>query len=671
MFGTLFSTAQLSNLAPSSPIQLENIGTPPGVSIKILNQSQYIINVFNDNVQVDSVSPYSFVIRPLQKAMYVTLNPLVTSTLIGELQQVTYVTIDSQVPYQTGSLQFTGALVTSILNNDLTISSGTVSLASGSIQASIAPGSTLDVNVLNSSLTVASSPGSPLEVTVGNAALAVDINGTPNINVASGSMYLLGTADVNIVGTPTFNVGSMPNVSIASGTINLASGTQVKITNNSFQVENTTGGTLQVGGTIDIGSVPNITVASGTINLASGTQVSLTNQTFDVQNTAGGTLQVGGTIDIGNTANVSVIGPTDVNVLSSPAILISGTTSVNVDNVPAVIIQSGTVSIDATNNAVTIAGTPKVAIDSTNNNVQITGTPTFAIASGTTVNASIQNASINSNVINDYISTNPLVKLWTTSITLSNFAPGNTNYQSPVIPRGVYDELFLLVTSSSVSAIDATYYFSIGETYSNNVITYLNNTSPQLTFITEGYTTTYGASYNLSFNSPTPMDTFSLEIGNQGTTTVNDTLTIVCYGKYANDNVRINNPVVPTNRLGYIGQSTRVVNNWTTGTQEAFFTSGGTNYIGVYDNFYIILKVSTIYTYTIFSASAKLSSYDIAINYNNATQDNSYGANPYWLYQFSYSSPLMMDGIGLILVNNTGSTIAYDSITIIVYGWKS
>jgi len=229
------------------------------------------------------------------------------------------------------------------------------------------------------------------------------------------------TANVSIIGTPNVNVANTPSVNATiNGTANV-------------NVANTP--TVQVSsGTVDIGNTPSVNIANtpsvtGTVNIG--------NSAINVQNVPNGSLTVAGTVEIGNTPSVSISGTPTVAIAANQQVNIANTPSVNIANTPSV-------------NA-TITGTA---------NVNIANTPTVSIASGN-VNATIQNASINSKVLNQMLAQNNLVLIASGTISVSNLANGsyqaiNTDYLSQssggvsyLNSLGGYDGLLIVTLSNN------------------------------------------------------------------------------------------------------------------------------------------------------------------------------------------------------------------------------
>lgn len=113
------------------------------------------------------------------------------------------------------------------------------------------------------------------------------------MNVA-GNMTIEGTPSFNIANTPSVVISGTPSVGI-SGTPNVAVSGPVAI-------QNTAGGTLNVGGSVTVG-----------------------NTALNVQNAAGGTLNVAGAVTIANTPSVSIANTVNANITS-------GSVSANITN---------------------------------------------------------------------------------------------------------------------------------------------------------------------------------------------------------------------------------------------------------------------------------------------------------------------------------------------------
>jgi hypothetical protein len=129
------------------------------------------------------------------------------------------------------------------------------------------------------------------------------------------------------------------------------------------------------------------------------------NSAIQVTNVPGGTLQVGGTINIGNTPQVQVTGTPTVNIGNTPTVQVTGTPTVNIGNTPSVSIASGT------------------------------------------VNANIQNAQINSNVVNPVLPVNDAILLGTQTITATTNGSVTFNIQVP-FTAALFDTFYPFLNDS-------------------------------------------------------------------------------------------------------------------------------------------------------------------------------------------------------------------------------
>lgn len=94
----------LSGTAVSNPPKIKTpLGTPSGLSVKIINQTPYELDIYRNEEQIDALPPLSFVILPNLSGMSILLNQNVLSSITQPYSYVAYTTIDQAIPYQTGS----------------------------------------------------------------------------------------------------------------------------------------------------------------------------------------------------------------------------------------------------------------------------------------------------------------------------------------------------------------------------------------------------------------------------------------------------------------------------------------------------------------------------------------------------------------------------------------
>ncbi len=203
--------------------------------------------------------------------------------------------------------------------------------------------------------------------------------------------------------------------------------------------------------------------------------------------------------------------------------------------------------------SVTVAGTPTMNIGTAPNlnigtmpavtiaNASIPVSGSVSIASGA-VNATIQNASLNSQITNAMISTNPFATLPSQMKTISVAAGASIGidiFQS--LPLGLYDGFFILITSSLGKMASYQIAVSLAEIGGLWTQTYY----PYLPVVWSASNSDLGFS-NLIATIPTPVicDSIQLNIENiSGVDVTNDVLTCQIYGKFASVS---NKPVADT-----------------------------------------------------------------------------------------------------------------------------
>lgn len=94
----------LSGTAVSNPPKVKTpLGTPSGLSVKIINQTAYELDIYRNEDQIDALPPFAWVILPNLSGLSVILNTGIASTVSQPYNYVAFTTIDQAVPYQTGS----------------------------------------------------------------------------------------------------------------------------------------------------------------------------------------------------------------------------------------------------------------------------------------------------------------------------------------------------------------------------------------------------------------------------------------------------------------------------------------------------------------------------------------------------------------------------------------
>ena len=168
MYKQIISSTQVNAWTAGTPAV--SVGTVQGCSIKLINQTQYELQVFNGTEQIDTVPPFSFIVSPYENDLNVSLDKSNASTvLVSPYQYVAFKRIKGVVSYQTGSTTFPGN----------TPVAGTVDVGNTTLNVTTAAGDAVTIAGI---------------VDIGNSP-AVSISGTPNVNVAA------GTVDANITGS--------------------------------------------------------------------------------------------------------------------------------------------------------------------------------------------------------------------------------------------------------------------------------------------------------------------------------------------------------------------------------------------------------------------------------------------------------------------------------------
>jgi hypothetical protein len=385
-----------------------------------------------------------------------------------------------------------------------------------------------------------------------------EISGTTQVTVdtTGGPVDVSGTVDI----------GNTPSVTVSSGTVDIGNTPSVTV--------DTSGGAVDVQGTVSIGNTPAVTIntASGPVDITgpvtvSGSLTSITDPvsvsgTVAVEGVAGGTtIGIAGTVDIGNTPSVTVD-------TSGGAVDVQGTVSIGPG--ASVTVEPGSSPIDISGN-VGISGTPNVAI--TSGTVDIGNSPSVTVTSGT-VDAVIQGPLevSNSNIQLEVSDIVALVSQWTT---LVNLAPGaNTTIYAANYRNGFafIDQLVMLIQAPNndiqnlgVEIVDIYVSDQAGNGASLGMQgASFNFAAP--TLYTSGGAIYYQATYEGNLGAGIfAGGQIGIQLTNNGSATIAETLTISCYGHVVTQDVNVSNTPSVTVASGTVDIS---------GTPNVAITSG-------------------------------------------------------------------------------------------------
>jgi len=262
------------------------------------------------------------------------------------------------------------------------VSGSSVAISSGSV----------DANITNASLSVTGTVdiGNTASVTVASG--TVDIGNTPTVDIAAGQVVQVeNTSGGSITVAGSVDISNTPAVTVSSGTVDIGNTPAVTISGTPtidiaagqvVQVENTSGGSITVAGTIDA-NITNATLdISGTVDLAAG-------QVVQVENTSGGSITVAGSVDIGNTPSVSIgnapsVDPTFSTALTTALSTGGAVTSIDVTATTTPVLTGQSLTLASGSNIQTLtvaqpapAGATTITVDSF--------IPNFAYPIGTAV----------------------------------------------------------------------------------------------------------------------------------------------------------------------------------------------------------------------------------------------------------------------------------------------
>lgn len=249
---------------------------------------------------------------------------------------------------------------------------------------------------------------------------STNFTGTTQVNITNSTIDIgevQGTVDANIT-------NSQLSVQVENETLDV-SGSSVQITGGTIEA-NITNATIPVSGSVEIVGTPEVNLSSdAAVNIANTPTVNIGNSSIAVTNESGGTLTVAGEVNIAGTPSVEISG--------TPTVAIANNQSINVESMPALEI--------ADNQSVSISGTPNVAIS---------GTPTVEIAAGSVVNANVQNESINSNVVNEFLAVSNFILLGsatavTTALTDPPESVCEVTFPTPAGMSTAFDTFYLVV----------------------------------------------------------------------------------------------------------------------------------------------------------------------------------------------------------------------------------
>ncbi|RLE68759.1 MAG: hypothetical protein DRJ43_05010, partial [Thermoprotei archaeon] len=249
------------------------------------------------------------------------------------------------IDIRSGSVEIVGTTDVNITNAYIeTVTSGTVNISAGTIETVQEIGTLTQIGTLQTGSVYVTGTVLVSSVEAGNITVdgQVDVGtiyaGT--IDIASGTVSITGTADVNITNA-TINTITSGTVSIEAGTISSIQSGSINITAGTINtVENiTTIGTIQTGNVTVTGTVDVSTITAGSVNVGSvgviGTiQTGTMNITAGTINTVESITQIGTILS----GSMNVTGSVDIGTIYSGSISITAGT---IDT-----IQAGSVTVE-------------------------------------------------------------------------------------------------------------------------------------------------------------------------------------------------------------------------------------------------------------------------------------------------------------------------------------
>lgn len=256
------------------------------------------------------------------ESAYFTQNPYVRYQVTnnakgiveGETSYLTHSHVANTItiePASTASFPVTGNVDATITNSQITITpeagatftvAGTVEIASGTVTIT----GTTDVNITNGTLTIEPASGSTFTIagTVEIASGTVTLSGTSDVSItnatltvepASGTTFTIaGAVDINagqLVQVENASGGSLTvagTVTVESGTVTIAGTPDVNVTNATLSIQAASGVTLPISGSVDINAGQLIQVenpSGGSLEIAGAVNATIQNATIDTQST--------------------------------------------------------------------------------------------------------------------------------------------------------------------------------------------------------------------------------------------------------------------------------------------------------------------------------------------------------------------------------------------------
>lgn len=276
--------------------------------------------------------------------------------------------------------------------------------------------------------------------------------------------------------------------------------------------------TIEPGQVVDIGNTPAVTIAntpavtvnSGTVDAnitnasiavtqASGSTLDVTGSTVDVQTPSGSTLNVGGTVTVGNST---------LNVVTATGDSVTVAGSVDIGNTPAVTVNSGTVDANITNASLTVGTVQSIT------------------------------ETVNSQVQNDYLTSNGFLNGGTTTMSSTTISAGGSVFQFIYVPDGVYDGVLLWINYNSSGGLTGL-EFSIAQIrYENGGLgTWANGPSSAFTMLLGDNTNEIAQTDFLSFETPILCNIITLQITNNNTSSITIAPQIVPWVRYASSQI--------------------------------------------------------------------------------------------------------------------------------------
>lgn len=206
-----------------------------------------------------------------------------------------------------------------------------------------------------------------------------------------------------------------------------------------------------------------------------------------------------------------------------------------------------TATIDTSGGAVDVAVQGDVTVANQTLSVEFPAAQDVNLITAPTIDANIQNAQLDANVINSVLSSNPGVVWPSSTVTDVTIPAGGTTTITVNGSFGLWDAVGFFIQTSAGNMSNYTfwlsgtayYQFGLDSTLNGNI---MNESNP---YQMGPANTLIGTTYPFAFTTPQPFDQVILTVKNNSTASVTDTITIVPYLRWASQEVvnAASNPV--------------------------------------------------------------------------------------------------------------------------------